>query len=142
MKLSSLQSKVLLLVAGAMAFVLAVSVLALNHVYRSVEDLDRVSREDFFSQQLILQAQVAFRKQVEDWDGLLLRVEPIPEIEAAGGHAALERDLAVVDRTDQTDGGAVVAGVAQCARESEVDPVFGSYQTAGIGVLPLHHRLQ
>ena len=70
---SSLQFKVLMLVAGPMAFLLGVSVFALTQVYGSIEDLDRVSREDFYSQQLILQSQVAFRRQVEAWDGLLLR---------------------------------------------------------------------
>jgi methyl-accepting chemotaxis protein-1 (serine sensor receptor) len=73
MKASSLQFKVLLIVAGSMAFVLAVSVFSLQRLYASIEELDRISREDFASQQLILKAQETFKQQVQEWKNVLLR---------------------------------------------------------------------
>jgi methyl-accepting chemotaxis protein-1 (serine sensor receptor) len=72
-KTSSLQFKVLLLVAGAMAVSLAVSVASLTRVYGSIQELDRISREDFQSQAALLQALVSFKGQVQDWQNVLLR---------------------------------------------------------------------
>ena len=57
MKTLSLQMKVLLLVAGAMAISLAVSIAALSRVYGSIQELDRISREDFETQQSILRSE-------------------------------------------------------------------------------------
>src|SRR4051812_23374323 len=73
MKSSSLQLKVLMIAAGAMLFVLAVSVFSLHRVYLSIEELDRISREDFQSQLLILKAHGAFKQQVQEWKNVLLR---------------------------------------------------------------------
>jgi methyl-accepting chemotaxis protein len=73
MKSSSLQLKVLLLVAGAMALSLAVSIASLSRVYGSIQELDRISREDFQSQTAILQASVSFKQQVLEWKNVLLR---------------------------------------------------------------------
>ena len=70
---SSLQFKVLLLVAGAMAVSLAVSVGALTQVYGGIRDLDRISREDYTSQQTILLAMSDFKEQVQSWKNVLLR---------------------------------------------------------------------
>jgi methyl-accepting chemotaxis protein-1 (serine sensor receptor) len=73
LNLSSLQYKVLLIVAIAMGLSLAVSVLALTQVYRSIKDLDRISREDFTAQTTILMAMSDFKEQVQDWKNVLLR---------------------------------------------------------------------
>ncbi len=73
MKTSSLQFKVLLLMAGAMAVALIVSVLALTRVYHSIQELDAITREDFETQQAILRATVAFKQQVQEWQNVLLR---------------------------------------------------------------------
>jgi methyl-accepting chemotaxis protein len=73
MKTNSLQFKVLLLMAGAMAFALAISVFALTRVYGSIQELDRISREDFETQQAIDRAALAFKQQVQEWKDVLLR---------------------------------------------------------------------
>ena len=73
MKTQSLQFKILFLVAGSLAFVLAISIFALSRVYASIEDLDRVSREDFQTKESILKANVAFQQQLLEWKNLLLR---------------------------------------------------------------------
>src|SRR5258708_2837943 len=73
MKTSSLQFKVLSLVAAAMAISLAVSILSLTRVYGSIQELDRISREDFQSQAALLQALVNFKNQVQEWKNVLLR---------------------------------------------------------------------
>jgi len=73
MKTSSLQFKALLLVAAAMAVSLAVSIFALSRVYGSIQELDRISREDFQSQAAILQAAISFKRQVQEWKNVLLR---------------------------------------------------------------------
>ncbi len=73
MKTSSLQFKVLLIAAGAMLFAVSVSVSALNRVYGSIQDLDRISREDFQVQQQILRAFSTFKQQVQEWKNVLLR---------------------------------------------------------------------
>src|SRR5947209_753851 len=73
MKTSSLQLKVLLLMAVAMAIALAVSVLAMTRVYSTIQDLDRISREDHETQQAILRATFAFKQMVQEWKNLLLK---------------------------------------------------------------------
>ena len=73
MKTNSLQFKVLALVAGAMAISLLVSILSLSRVYGSIQELDRISREDFQSQAALLQALVNFKGQVQEWKNVLLR---------------------------------------------------------------------
>jgi methyl-accepting chemotaxis protein-1 (serine sensor receptor) len=73
MKISSLQFKVLLLVAGAMAVSLAVSIFSLSRVYGSIRELDRISREDFQTQEAILNAQSIFKQQVLEWKNVMLR---------------------------------------------------------------------
>jgi methyl-accepting chemotaxis protein-1 (serine sensor receptor) len=75
MKTNSLQFKVLLLMSGAMAFALAISVFALTRVYGSIQELDRISREDFETQQAIDRAAIAFKQQVQEWKDVLLRGE-------------------------------------------------------------------
>ena len=73
MKTSSLQFKVLLIAAGAMLFAVSVAVIALNRVYGGVQDLDRISREDFQVKELILRGQALFKQQVQEWKNVLLR---------------------------------------------------------------------
>ena len=73
MKTSSLQFKVISLMAIAMAVALAVSVFALTRVYGSIQELDRISREDFETQQAIGHASTLFKQQVQEWKDVLLR---------------------------------------------------------------------
>ncbi len=72
-KLSSLQFKVILIVAIALGVTLAVSVGALTRVYSSIKDLDRITREDFQTQQSVLHAAQSFKEQVQEWKNVLLR---------------------------------------------------------------------
>ena len=73
MKIQSLQLKVLLLMACGLAVVLAVSLAALSRVYGSIQELDRISREDFETQQAVLRTALAFKQQVQEWKDVLLR---------------------------------------------------------------------
>ena len=73
MKTSSLQFKVLLIAGLAMLLAGLASLFALNRVYGGVQDLDRISREDFLVKEQILRAQVAFKIQVQEWKNVLLR---------------------------------------------------------------------
>jgi len=82
-KTKSLQFKVLLLMSIALAIALAVSVLALTRVYGSIQELDRISRDDFETQQSILRATIALKQQVQDWKDVLLRGHDAESAEAA-----------------------------------------------------------
>ncbi len=73
MKASGLQFRFLLIVAGFLAIAMAISIYSLFRVFGSIEDLDRISREDFDSQQSILMATVHFERQVQEFDHVLLR---------------------------------------------------------------------
>jgi methyl-accepting chemotaxis protein-1 (serine sensor receptor) len=73
MKVRSLQFKVLVLVAGVMAIALGVGVASLMRVYGTTQDLERIAREDFETQNAILRASVAFKQQVQEWKNVLLR---------------------------------------------------------------------
>ncbi|HEX5129948.1 MAG TPA: methyl-accepting chemotaxis protein, partial [Usitatibacter sp.] len=70
---SSLQVKVLVIVAVAMGTAMAVSVGALTQVYASIKDLDRISREDFTTQTTILLAMSDFKGQAQAWKNVLVR---------------------------------------------------------------------
>jgi methyl-accepting chemotaxis protein len=83
MKVRSLQFKVLLIVAGAMAAALAVAVGALTVVYGSIKDLDRITREDFQSQQTVLLAMQEFRAQSQEFKNVLLRGHESADLDAA-----------------------------------------------------------
>jgi methyl-accepting chemotaxis protein len=78
---TSLQFKTVLLVGAAMAIALAVSLAALARVYRSIEELDRISREDFQSQLALAHAESAFRTQVREWNTTLLKGEDAAQID-------------------------------------------------------------
>jgi methyl-accepting chemotaxis protein len=89
LNLSSLQFKVLLMVAAAMAVALLVSVGALTRVYGSIKDLDRISREDFTAQQAIVMAMADFKDQALAFDNTLLRGRD--QAEAARQWASFEK---------------------------------------------------
>ena len=95
MKSTSLQFKVLGIVAAAMLFALGVSVLSLHRLYTSIEDLDRISREDFATQQLILKTQASFKQQVQEWKNVLLRGRDAAKLDKHWkGFEAMEREAA------------------------------------------------
>jgi methyl-accepting chemotaxis protein-1 (serine sensor receptor) len=73
MKVRSLQFKVLVLVAGVMAVAIGVGIASVTRVYGTIQDLDRISREDFETQSALLRATVAFKQQVQEWKDVLLR---------------------------------------------------------------------
>jgi methyl-accepting chemotaxis protein-1 (serine sensor receptor) len=73
MKARSLQFKVLVLVAGVMAIAIGVGVASLTRVYATTQDLDRIAREDFETENAILRGSVAFKQQVQEWKNVLLR---------------------------------------------------------------------
>src|SRR5436190_17630725 len=73
MKFRSLQFKVLVLVAGVMAIAIGVGIASVTRVYGTIQDLDRISREDFEAQSAIQRATVAFKQQVQEWKNVLLR---------------------------------------------------------------------
>src|SRR5271154_3957190 len=79
----SLQFKVIALMSIALAIALAVSVLALSRVYGSIQELDRISREDFETQQSILRATIALKQQVQDWKDVLLRGHDAESVDVA-----------------------------------------------------------
>jgi hypothetical protein len=73
MKVRGLQFKVLLLVATVMTVAIGVGVASLSRVYATIQDLDRIQREDFETQSALLRASVAFKQQVQEWKNVLLR---------------------------------------------------------------------
>src|SRR5689334_20394827 len=73
MKARSLQFKIQVLMSIALAIALAVSMLALSRVYGSIQELNRISHEDFETQQSVLRTTTAYRKQVQEWEELLVR---------------------------------------------------------------------
>ena len=94
-KTRSLQFKVIALMSIALAIALAVSVLALSRVYGSIQELDRISREDFETQQSVLRATIAFKQQVQDWKDVLLRGHDPESTDAAWkAFVADEKDVA------------------------------------------------
>src|SRR5262245_5186756 len=81
MKTASLQFKLLLIAAAAMGISLLVAVGSLTRLYGSLQEIDRVSREDFDTQQSILRATVAFKQQVQEWKNVLLRGKVSSELD-------------------------------------------------------------
>jgi methyl-accepting chemotaxis protein-1 (serine sensor receptor) len=73
MKIRSLQFKFLLLMSAGLAVVLAVSLVALVRVYGSIQELDRISRDDFETQQSILRTNIAYKNQIQQWKDVLIR---------------------------------------------------------------------
>ena len=73
MKLTGLQFKFLLIVTGSLAVAMAVTLYSLFKVFGSIEELDRISREDYDTQQTIMQASVDFKIQAQEWKDVLLR---------------------------------------------------------------------
>jgi methyl-accepting chemotaxis protein len=152
MKTSSLQFKVLLLVAGAMAVSLAVSIFALSRVYGTIQELDRISREDFQSQAAMLQAAVNFKQQVEEWKNVLVRGQD-PELLDKHWNGFLKeeketmatvrearaaiRDPAILGRLEEFVVAHKAAGDRyrqglQAFKDSKFDPHVGDKATSGI----------
>ena len=73
MKNTSLQLKLLLLVVLSLGVPLAVVLLSLTRVYGSMQELDRISRQDFQAQETVLRATIRFKQQVQEWKDVLLR---------------------------------------------------------------------
>ena len=125
MKLSSLQFKVLVIVAGAMAVSLAVSVGALTRVYSSIKDLDRISREDFATQTTILTGTAEFKDQVQSWKNTLLRGRD--QAESAKHWAEFEKsEKAVQDRLKEARSGAANDKV-----RGKVEEALAAHKAAG-----------
>ncbi|HET6263956.1 MAG TPA: HAMP domain-containing protein, partial [Usitatibacter sp.] len=73
MKTSSLQFKVLLIAGIAMVLAAVASIVSINRVYGGIQDLDRISREDFGVKEQVLRAEAMFKLQVQEWKNVLLR---------------------------------------------------------------------
>ena len=73
MKARSIQFKLLALVVLSLGLPLATVLFSLNQVFSSNAELDRISREDFQAQELVLRATVRFEQQVQEWRNVLLR---------------------------------------------------------------------
>ena len=73
MKAHSLQFKLLLLVTVALGLPLAAALISLARVYSSAEQLERISRQDFQAQEIVLRATIRFKQQVQEWKDVLLR---------------------------------------------------------------------
>ena len=125
MKLSSLQFKTVLVVGTALGVALAVSLAALARVYRSIETLDRISREDFQSQLALARAEASFRAQVRAWNVLLL---DRGEADAIDRHwrefLAREKDAAAAAREAR-------AGFADERIVRKLDDFLAAHKAAG-----------
>jgi methyl-accepting chemotaxis protein len=125
MKTSSLQFKVILLAACAMAFALAASVYSLSRVYGSIQELDRITREDFQSQQAILHASISFKQQVQEWKNVLLR---------GSDPALLDKHWNQFVREEQETMGAVRearAGIRQPRVLAKLEEFMAAHRAAG-----------
>ncbi len=127
MKTQSLQIKVLLLVAGAMAVSLFVSILALSRVYGSIQELDRISREDFETQQAILRATVAFKQQVQEWKNVLLRGSDAAQLESYW-QAFLKQEKQVANSAREAR-----SGTPHDSVRTRLDTFIASHKAAGEG---------
>jgi len=73
MKSRSIQFKLLALVVLALGLPLATVLFSLHRVYQANGELERISREDFQAQELVLRATVRFEQQIQEWRNVLLR---------------------------------------------------------------------
>src|SRR3954469_24166565 len=73
MKTRSIQFKLLALVVLCLGLPLATVLFSLNRVFQSNGELERISREDFEAQELVLRATVRWEQQVQEWRNVLLR---------------------------------------------------------------------
>lgn len=156
MKTSSLQFKVLALMAVAMAVALAVSVLALTRVYGSIQELDRISRDDFETQQSIAHASIAFRQQVQEWKNVLLRGRDpdaldrhwkaflaeekdvgtiVREARSATPHAEVRALLEKFIAAHKSAGESYRKGL-EAFRENKLDPFAGDKSVSGVDRVP------
>jgi len=156
MKTLSLQFKVLLLVAAAMSVATGVSLLAVTRVYSSIQDLDRIARDDFETRQVILRATVAFNAQVQEWKNVLLRGKDPAALEKHWqGFLKEEKDAAQLARealsstpheevrqrlqgfiaTHKLAGERYRKGL-EAFKESKFDPATGDKAVEGVDRLP------
>ncbi len=127
MKTSSLQFKVLLIVAGAMAVSLAVSIASLSRVYGSIQELDRISREDFQSRAILLQADTSFKEQIQEWKNVLLRGAD-PALQDKYWKAFLKKEQETSRLASEAR-----AGLRNPAILSKLEEFAGAYRLAGEG---------
>ena len=152
MKVRSLQFKVLVLVAGVMAIAIGVGVASLTRVYGSIQELDRIAREDFEAQSSILRATVAFKQQVQEWKNALLRGKDpaaldrhwkafeererdvtveLKDARSSTPHEDVRAQLEKVIASHKAAGEGYRAGLAKF-KESGNDPFAGDKAVAGI----------
>jgi methyl-accepting chemotaxis protein len=156
MKRNSLQFKVLALMAGAMAIALAVSLLSLTRVYGAIQDLDRIGRDDFETQQAIARAAIAFKLQVQEWKNVLLRGRDAGALDQHwNAFVAQEKDVGntvrearsatphpeVRERLEKFIAAHKAAGEGyrkglEAFKESKFDPYAGDKAVAGIDRAP------
>ncbi len=100
LKISSLQFKVLLIVAAALLISTVVSVASLSRLFAATRELERIGREDFDTQLGIARAGNAFQGEVRAWNMLLLRGGAADEIEAAWAGVTTQEKLAQAFASD------------------------------------------
>ena len=152
MKFRSLQFKVLVLVAGVLAIAIGVGVASLTRVYGTTQDLERIAREDFETQNAILRAGVAFKLQVQEWNNVLLRgkdpqllakhwkafedAERQVTVELKDARAGTPHDevrnLLEAAITQHTSDGEAYRGGLERFKASNADPFAGDRAVAGI----------
>ena len=156
MKTLSLQFKVLLLVAVAMSVAMGVSLLAVTRVYGSIQDLDRIARDDFETRQVILRATVVFKSQVQEWKNVLLRgKDPVAFEKHWQGFLQEEKEAAQLAREARSSTpheqvrerleGFIAAHKAageryrkglEAFKESKLDPAAGDKAVEGVDRMP------
>jgi len=156
LKTKSLQFKVLLLMSIALAIALAVSVLALTRVYGSIQELDRISRDDFETQQSVLRATIALKQQVQSWKDVLLRGHDAESVDSAWkAFVADEKDVVEAARealtstphddvraaiekfiTTHKSAGETYRKALEAFKESKFDPRAGDKAAEGASTAP------
>jgi methyl-accepting chemotaxis protein-1 (serine sensor receptor) len=111
--------------AAAMAVALAVSVFSLSRVYGSIQELDRISREDFETQQAIGRAAIAFKQQVQEWKNVLLRGQDAAALEKYWS-AFTQQEKLVADSVREARSGAPHENVRRT-----LEQFLGAHKAAG-----------
>ena len=122
---SSLQVRVLVIAAAALGTAMAVSVGALTKVYASIQDLDRISREDLTTQQTIALAMSDFKGQEQAWKNVLIRgKDPAEAQKLWSGFEKAER--ATVDRLKEAR-----SGTPHDSVRSKLESALSAHKAAG-----------